>query len=520
MKAVASQTMQELDRLTIEQFGIPGLDLMERAGRSCADVIEARYGSCGGREAVIFAGKGNNGGDGFVIARLLHDRGWRVSLLLHGSRDEIRGDALVNLQKVPQGVTVGDGATLDMAATGRLLGSATLLVDALLGTGLKSEVAGTYAASIGLINAAERPVVAVDIPSGVDATTGRILGSAVRADLTVTFALAKLGQILYPGAACTGELLVTDIGIPAELTAAAAGVEYVDEARAVAMVRRRSRVCHKGDNGHSLIIAGSTGKSGAAAMAANSAMRSGAGLVTLAVPASIHGILEIKTTEAMTVPLADNGAGSLPLAALAELRALLSGRDVLAIGPGLGLAPETQQVVRDVVATAPRPLVMDADALNAVVGHLDLLRSVAAPAVIMTPHPGEMGRLTGLSVAEIEADRLTIAGRFAAENRVYLVLKGAATVIAAPDGRLAVNASGNPGMASGGMGDVLTGVITALLAQGYEPFVACCLGVYCHGAAADLVARDRGEIGMIATDVQEMLPLVFKMLTEKETNRC
>jgi NAD(P)H-hydrate epimerase len=286
------------------------------------------------------------------------------------------------------------------------------------------------------------------------------------------------------------------------------------------MVRRRSRVCHKGDNGHSLIIAGSTGKSGAAAMAANSAMRSGAGLVTLAVPAAIHGILEMKTTEAMTVPLFDNGAGSLPLAALAELRALLPSRDVVAIGPGLGLAPDTQQMVREVVATAPLPLVMDADALNAVVGHLDLLRSVVAPAVIMTPHPGEMGRLAGISVAEIEADRLAIAGRFAAAYGVYLVLKGAATVIAAPDGRRAVNASGNPGMASGGMGDVLTGVITALLAQGYEPFAACCLGVYCHGAAADLVARDRGELGMIATDVQEMLPLVFKMLTEKETNRC
>jgi NAD(P)H-hydrate epimerase len=249
-------------------------------------------------------------------------------------------------------------------------------------------------------------------------------------------------------------------------------------------------------------------------------MRSGAGLVTLAVPATIHGILEIKTTEAMTAPLVDNGAGSLPLEALAELRALLPGRDVVAIGPGLGLAPDTQQLVRDMVATAPVPLVMDADALNAVAGHPDTVRRTPSPAVVMTPHPGEMGRLAGMSVGEVEADRLAAAARFVAENGVYLVLKGAATVIAAPDGRLAVNASGNPGMASGGMGDVLTGVITALLGQGYDPFAACCLGVYCHGAAADLVAREKGEIGLIATDVQEMLPRVFKMLTEKETNRC
>ncbi len=515
MKAVTSQTMQELDRTTIEGFGVPGVELMERAGRTCAEIIDARYGIGDDRSVVVFAGKGNNGGDGFVIARLLHDMGWNVTLLHHGGRDAVRGDALVNLQKVPQGVVQRDAAAESGPGIDELLAGATIVVDALLGTGLKSEVTGIYASSIARMNASDRPVVAVDIPSGVDATSGRILGMAVQAELTVTFALAKLGHILYPGTAYTGELLVTDIGIPGELAAAAPGVEYFDVARAAATIRRRSRVCHKGDNGHSLIIAGSTGKSGAAAMAANSAMRSGAGLVTLAVPESIHAILEMKSTEAMTVPLGDNGSGALSPAALPRIMDLLPGRDVVAIGPGVGQSGEAWRVVREIAATVRVPLVMDADALNAVAGQRDVIRTSPSPAVVMTPHPGEMSRLAGVTVAEVETDRLAAAERFAKDNGVYLVLKGARTVVAAPDGRLAVNSSGNPGMASGGMGDVLTGVITALLAQGYEPFAACCLGVYCHGAAADMVARDKGEIGLIATDVQEMLPYVFKMLTER-----
>jgi NAD(P)H-hydrate epimerase len=519
MKVVSSQTMQELDRLTIERFGVPGVELMERAGRNCADIIEERYGSSSARTATVCAGKGNNGGDGLVIARLLHERGWTVSVLLLGTRDELRGDAKVNLKRLPAGVLLLEFHESSPSWQTQLSG-ADVVVDALFGTGLNSQVSGVHADIVGLINASGRPVVAVDIPSGIDATTGKVLGAVVRAEVTVTFALAKLGHILYPGAAHVGELLVTDIGIPAELISGATGVEYVDGESAALLLRPRSLLCHKGDNGHSLIVAGSTGKSGAASMAANSAMRSGAGLVTLAAPASIHGVLEVKTTEAMTVPLADNGFGALAMAAVVQVTELFAGRDVVAIGPGLGLLPETQQLVRELVAAASLPLVLDADALNAVAGHLEVLKNSGAPAVIMTPHPGEMGRLVAIPTAAVEADRLGVASAFATKNRVHLVLKGARTVVAAPDGRLAVNASGNPGMASGGMGDVLTGVITALLAQGYEPFVACCLGVYCHGAAADLVALEKGEIGLIATDVQEMLPKVFKTLIEKETNRC
>jgi len=515
MKTVSAMTMQELDRLAISRYGVPGIELMERAGRGCAEIIRSRYGFAGPRSVALFAGKGNNGGDGYVIARVLHQLGWRVVLLMHGKREEIHGDALSCLAGLPEEVELVDMSGDDPPDIRHLVSSVDLVVDALLGTGLKSLVSPLYAASIGVINESGKAVVSVDIPSGVDATSGKVLGAAVRADLTVTFAAAKLGHILYPGVEVTGELVVIDIGIPEELLAAAPFVEYVDAGCAAALLRPRSRICHKGDNGHSLIIAGSTGKSGAAAMAANSAMRSGAGLVTLAVPESIHPVLEMKCTESMTVPLADRGRGELSLAATDRLGSLLDGRDVVAIGPGLGLASGTVELVRWVASTVRQPLVMDADALNAVAGAADIVRQSPSAALVMTPHPGEMARLAAVSVAEVESDRLGLASGFACENGVYLVLKGAATVIAAPDGRLAVNASGNPGMASGGMGDVLTGVVTALLAQGYEPFAACCLAVYCHGAAADMVANDKGVIGLVATDVQEMLPYVFKMLTER-----
>jgi NAD(P)H-hydrate epimerase len=252
-------------------------------------------------------------------------------------------------------------------------------------------------------------------------------------------------------------------------------------------------------------------------MTANSAMRSGAGLVTLAVPVGIHSVVEVKTTEVMTVPLPETACGHLPVAALAEIEALLAGQDVTAVGPGLGIHAETATVVRGIVCTARMPLVLDADALNALAGDLDSLRNSPSPALILTPHPGEMSRLAGAGIAEIESDRIAAANSFATANNCYLLLKGAGTVIAAPDGRLAINHSGNPGMASGGMGDVLTGVITALLGQGYEPFGACCLGAFCHGLAGDMAAAEKGEIGLIATDVQEMLPYAFKRLAEKLT---
>ena len=512
MRAVSAEVMQQLDRQTIEDYGIPGQELMERAGAHVAGIIQSRFGSAEERSVLILAGKGNNGGDGFVVARLLAESGWQITLLLFAGADSLRGDARTNYTRIPLSVKQLHFQELPNDEARHLIGESVVILDALFGTGLTSALSGIYAEAVRLVNACGRPVVAVDIPSGVEATTGKTLGEAVQADITVTFGTAKTGQFIYPGAGYVGELIVTDIGIPAELLDKAPFVEIIDTVYAAGLVQPRRRTAHKGNCGHCLIIAGSTGKSGAATMAANSAMRSGAGLVTLVVPAGIHSVAEVKTTEVMTVPLTETTCGSIALESLGAIKGLLAERDVAAVGPGLGGHTETVALIRKIICTATIPLVLDADALNALDGDMSPLNSSASPALILTPHPGEMARLYGTTIATIEEDRLEAARSFATANKCYLLLKGAGTVVAAPDGRLAINASGNPGMASGGMGDVLTGVITALLGQRYEPFAACCLGAFCHGLAGDMAAAEKGEMGLVATDVQEMLPYAFKGL--------
>jgi NAD(P)H-hydrate epimerase len=510
MKVVTGETMQQMDRRTIDELGISGLTLMENAGRSCVDAIIAEFGTK--KSAVVVAGKGNNGGDGFVIARLLAAQGWQVHVYLLCHPEEVGGDAAVNLQlvDVPLITVCAEPGTLKPHL--KAFDTTGVIVDAILGTGLKSEVRGIYAEAIELVNAAKAPVFAVDIPSGVDAATGKILGIAVRADRTVTFAAAKLGTILYPGAELCGRLTVAHIGIPEVVVSEAPGVEFIDRAAAGRLLKPRKRQTHKGQCGHCLIVAGSTGKTGAAAMAANSAVRAGAGLVTVAVPATLNPIMEVKTTEPMSQALSDGGSGFLGSDAFDAIMAAIAGKEVLAIGPGLGTTPETSALVCHVVSEAPLPLIIDADGLNALAAQPDALALRKAADVILTPHPGEMARLAGVTVTEVERDRIGIAREFSSKYQVFLLLKGARTVIAAPNGDVAINGSGNPGMASGGMGDVLTGILAALVAQGYSPFAACCLGAFIHGFSADLVAAEKGEIGISAVDVQEMLPFAFKKL--------
>ena len=350
--------------------------------------------------------------------------------LVLARRGEIGGDAGTNLDLLPadtvcfcpEGVVPFAGELAD----------ATVIVDALFGTGLAKEVTGPFAEAIGLINASGRPVVAVDIPSGIHGTTGRVLGTAVRADLTVTFASAKVGHVLYPGAEYVGELRVVPIGIPDSILAETPGYEYVDAAAARALVRPRGRTMHKGSLGHVLVIAGSRGKTGAAAMAANSAVRAGSGLVTLAVPAALHDILEVKTTEAMTVPLDDSGRAFLGALALPEILNLLAGRDAVALGPGISRNPETTALVHRLVTEIDLPLVLDADALNAVSEQPEILHSARSGKIILTPHPGEMARLCGCTVAEVERDRIAAARDFAVRHGVHLVLKGARTICCGP----------------------------------------------------------------------------------------
>ena len=511
MKIVTSHTMQGLDKQAIEECGISGLELMENAGQQCVDAIVSAFGSQG--RAVIIAGKGNNGGDGYVIARLLSQTGWDVTVYILAERSQITGDAAVNLDRLPEDTVVHcpNPGQLSSQYPGKIA-QADVIVDAILGTGLRSDVADVYREAIEIINAANRPVLAVDIPSGIHGTTGRVLGDAVRASLTVTFAFAKLGHILYPGAEYTGKLIVADIGIPPRIIEEAPGYDLLNDDLIRPMLSRRDRQAHKGHFGHCLVIAGSPGKTGAAALTANSAVRAGSGLVTLAVAESLHAILETKTTEAMTEPLHDAGSGHLTSSAFPAIVKFLDGKDALALGPGLGRRPGTTALVQAIVESVSLPMVIDADGLNALADDISVLRRKKSEAMILTPHPGEMARLLGTSIPDVEAVSILVAQEFARNFGVYLILKGARTIVASPTGMAAINSSGNPGMASGGMGDVLTGIIVSLLGQQYSAWDACRLGVFIHGYAADLVAEEKGEIGICASDVQEMLPFAYNKL--------
>jgi len=515
MKLLTADEMRNLDRQSIEEFGVPGLVLMENAGRGATDFFCTTFASLFPGPVLVLAGKGNNGGDGYVIARHLTNRGWQVSTVVLADRESISGDAAVNLQ-----VLLHSGAAVEFAPDEETLQSVLaahneqrLIIDAIFGNGLNSEVRGHYAAAIDWINASSAAVAAVDMPSGIEATSGRVLGRCVKADCSATFALAKVGQMLYPAAAYGGALQVVDIGMPGHLLKELPDSHvWVDQAHAAALVPARPVHGHKGTFGHLLVVAGSTGKTGAAGMTAVAGLRSGAGLVSLACPAATHAILAGKMTEVMTAPLADIN-GALSLQAQEDIRELWQDRDALAIGPGLGQHAETFALVRNLLRECTLPLVIDADGLNALAEHVQVLEGHGCRHLVLTPHPGEMARLVGTSVAEVEKDRVGVARQFATQYHLVLVLKGARTIIAFPDGRVRINSTGNPGMASGGMGDVLTGIIGGLLAQGLSGEDAAVLGVFLHGLAGDRVASRCGTAGLLAGDLLSELPAARATLT-------
>ncbi len=517
MKVLTAAQMQAVDRRTIDEIGIPGVVLMENAGRGVAEAIIERFSPVGSHRALILAGKGNNGGDGYVIARHLLNKGWDVKTLVLAEREAIKGDAALNLKALEncggQIDFIAEKETLktSLAAVGKL----TVLIDALFGTGLTKAAHGLYLQAIEWLNQQSAPVIAVDIPSGVDASTGRVLGAAVNATLTVSFAFPKVGQISYPGSGFVGELVTVDIGIPESLAGQVPkDCLLVDAAEARRLLPVRSRDGHKGTFGHLLVVAGSTGKCGAAVMAAESGLRGGAGLVTLACPQSSQPSIASRLAEVMTVPLADS-KGELGLPAFDDLKTLIEGKQALAIGPGLGLGEETSGMIRRLVQDSDLPMVIDADGLTALCGHTDVLERQSTQQIVLTPHPGEMARLTGLSVDEIQANRFVVARDFAVRHRVVLVLKGARTLTASPDGRVHVNSSGHAGLASGGMGDVLTGLIGSLLAQGLSAMDAATLGVFLHGLAADRLLTTFGDAGLLATDVMYELPAARQALSKE-----
>jgi NAD(P)H-hydrate epimerase len=387
-------------------------------------------------------------------------------------------------------------------------------VDALLGTGLKSEVTGLFAHVIELVNRMQKPVVAVDIPSGLCADTGKPMGCCLRATVTVTFAFPKIGHFLYPGAEYTGELDVVDIGIPPHIVRSVnPGQEVVTEADIQKIYRPRPAETHKGNAGHLVILAGSTGKAGAAVLSGLGAVRTGAGLVTFAAPMGIVPILQNQVVEAMALSMPETPDGFLADAADAPWEEAIRGKNCLAVGPGIGTHPETVRLIHRILAESSRPVVIDADGLNCLSQQPDILGKARGP-VILTPHPGEMARLMDGTVAEVQSDRIGTARRFSTRHGVFLVLKGAVTIVAVPDGKVYVNPTANPGMASGGMGDVLTGVIGALVAQGYSPQEACRMGVFLHGQAAENRRTSDGPQGFSASDVANEIPRVFRRLHE------
>jgi NAD(P)H-hydrate epimerase len=513
--------MRALDARAIRELGIPGPRLMDNAGSAAASCIARWLAPIRRRTVVVVCGKGNNGGDGFVVARRLRARGAAVRVFLVARRDEVQGDAAGALGRW-RGRIEEVRAERDLHPLAQALGRADAVVDALLGTGLTGAARGLVASSIELINRvagargrARTPVLALDLPSGLSADEGRLLGPTIRATRTVTFAGLKRSLLLYPAAAQAGAVEIADIGIPAEETGRGITTWRLEASDVRGQFPPREPDAHKGRFGHLLVVAGSLGKGGAAALAGRAALRAGVGLCTIAAPASQQPIIAALAPEYMTAALPETAAGTFSVKAKDRLLELAGRMDAVALGPGLSLDPEAQELARALVLEVPCPLVADADALGALAGHLDLLRRAAAPRAL-TPHPGEMARMLDIDIGTVQADRLEITRRVSREHGAAVALKGAGTVIGGPDGHVAVNPTGNPGMAKGGSGDVLTGIVGALLARDVEPVWALRAGCYVHGLAGDLAAAHHGEVGMIAGDIIEQLPAALRALTGAE----
>lgn len=520
MKVLTAAQVQRIDRLTSERYGVPSLTLMENAGRGVVEFLAERFAPLEQQKIAVLCGRGNNGGDGLVVARLLRDRGLSPRVLLLADPGSLKGDAGANFERlkasgapeIVENPAAWQGAKSSLAGT-------TLLIDALLGTGLSKPLEGFYLEVVHDINGAfpEARVVAVDLPSGLSADSGELIGDCVRANASVTFTAPKPAHIFPPACERVGEWVVKPIGTPPEALAEDSelylNVTTHEDLAWLAQPRRMD--AHKGDFGHVLVIAGSVGKTGAAAMAAKAALRAGAGLATVATAASALPIVAALGMEFMTEPLPEAESGTISLRALdyGRLDKLVEGKSVLAIGPGLGTFPETAELIRTVVNRYNLPMVIDADGVNALAGCATTLRAEGRVR-ILTPHPGEMARLTGRKTADIQANRVEVAREFAVKNRVHLVLKGARSLTAAPDGQVWVNPTGNPGMATGGTGDVLTGVLAGLLAQHAARAVTevVAAGVYLHGLAGDIAAREVGQISLVAGDVLEALPRAFRSL--------
>ena len=520
MKILTAAEMKEVDRLTTERAGIRSAVLMEHAGGSAAQFIRQRFPNLGRRLIFVLCGKGNNGGDGLVAALQLVGMGARTEVILFADPNELKGDAADNLRRWENasGELHVVRSPAEWSKWKSQIAECDILVDALLGTGARGAVEGLLRDVIESVNGRELrcPVVAVDIPSGLHADTGEVQGTVVEADYTVTFTAPKVGMFQGDAQHYLGELVVRETGVPAELIeeVGRGDLRWSEPGEFGQFAKRRKADGNKGDYGHALIVAGSVGKSGAAVLASWSALRTGAGLVTAATPAAVLPIVAAHTPEIMTEPLVATEAGTVSLRSLeyGKFEAILKGKRALAMGPGLTTQDETQQFVRTIVGKRDSiPLVLDADGLNAFAGRAADLKN-AEGLIAVTPHPGEMARLTGLKTSEVQVRRMKLALESAAAWNAYVILKGHNTIVAAPDGKAFVNSTGNPGMGTGGTGDVLTGMLSALTAQfgteKWERLLA--FGVYLHGLAGDIAYADFDEAPLMAGDLVRAIPRAYQ----------
>jgi NAD(P)H-hydrate epimerase len=503
MRVLNAAQMREADRRTIEDLGIPSIVLMENAGRQVVAAIEAVHEDILQRHVAILCGRGNNGGDGFVVARTLLQRGVSVSVFLLGRVADVKGDARINLEVLGRlglaVVEVADSQAWELHFSE--VSKSTLIIDAMFGTGLNAPLAGLMETVVGDVNGSGIPVVSIDLPSGLSADTPEPIGPSIEAGMTVTLGAPKLSLVLPPAENRAGDIVIADIGIP---TAVFDGldkprVELLTRASTRELVTPRSADSHKGDYGHVLVVAGSPGKTGAAHLTGIGALKSGAGLVTIATPASCQIVVASLAPEYMTEAIHEDGDGGIDPQTVDYVLELA--RDVIAIGPGLGRAPSTRQFIKELLYRATMPVVVDADGLNAFTDEPDRLAGREGRDIIITPHPGEMARLLGMTTDEVQASRIEIARNFAVAHQAYVVLKGHRTLIATPGEKVFINPTGNAGMATGGTGDVLTGMIAAWLAQLLDAEAACRIAVYLHGLAGDLAEADESDIAMTAGDL-------------------
>src|SRR5438876_959208 len=509
MKIVTADEMREIDRVTSGRFGVPSLTLMENAGTAVAEFVLEQYPSV--KRIGVICGKGNNGGDGFVVARKLHESGKEVGVTLLASNSELRGDAAEMFARLPvPAIPVSSKDELKRGPANEIF-KTELLIDAILGTGFRPPVSGLYAEAIAALNASAATVVSVDIPSGADADVmGEQTGAVARSDAIVTFTAPRPAHIF--GLLTTGPIVVSPIGSPEEAIVSSLNLNVITPRDVASVIGPRLPTANKGNFGHVLVLAGSLGKAGAPAMAGMAALRIGAGLSTVATAKSVVHTVAGFYPELMTEPLEQTEEGTISgkLPARRHIEALIQGKTVLAVGPGISRNPETAKLVRSLVSKYEIPTVLDADGLNAFEGYAGELNGKGRSLVI-TPHPGEMARLVGSSVAAVQRDRLNVARTFARNHGVIVVLKGHRTVIAEPDGSIWVNTSGNPGMATGGTGDILTGMVAGLIAQNPERIMeAVIAAVHLHGLAGDVACETIGEHSLVATDLLTALPEAFR----------